>query len=99
MEILVFVVGLVVGGVGCWYALRMKFSGELHKTQILEKQLHDLKLELDRERIQTMEARRSLATAEANFKNLQDKLKDQRGELEGLQEKFTLQFKNLANEI
>jgi DNA recombination protein RmuC len=99
MEILVFVVGLIVGGVGCWYALRMKFSGELHKTQILEKQLLDLKHELDRERAQAMEAKRALATAEANFKNLQDKLKDQRGELEGLQEKFTAQFKNLANEI
>jgi DNA recombination protein RmuC len=99
MEILVFVVGLIVGGVGCWYALRMKFSGELHKTQILEKQLLDLKVELDRERVQAMEAKRALATAEANYKNLQEKLKDQRGELENLQEKFTAQFKNLANEI
>lgn len=99
MEILVFVVGLVVGGVICWYALKMKFSGEQHKAEILEKQLNDLKAELDRERLQAMEAKRALATAEANYKNLQDKLKDQRSELENLQEKFTLQFKNLANEI
>src|SRR5690606_18013073 len=40
-----------------------------------------------------------LASTEADYRNLQEKLTHQKSELESLNEKLTLQFKNLANDI
>lgn len=40
-----------------------------------------------------------LTERNSEYKNLQEKLEDQKGELEKLQEKFTKEFENLANRI
>lgn len=40
-----------------------------------------------------------LTERNSEYKNLQEKLEEQKGELEKLQEKFTIEFENLANKI
>lgn len=99
MEIFLALLGLLVGGVAGWFAFRLKSSGDHEKVRQLQDQLHELKQELTRERHNVLEAKRSLATAEADHRHMQEKLRDQKSDLEKLQDKFTVQFKNLANDI
>jgi len=110
MEIIYLVVGLTVGVLAAWLVLRFKFSAdtqqgsaavlvEIEKNKTLQAQLTELKREVESERAKVLETNQSLAAAEADYRNLQEKLTDQKKELEVLNEKFTLQFKNLANDI
>ena len=110
MEILFLLVGVSVGVVAAWLVFKFKSSAEAQsagsailleqeKNKSLQQQVHELKHELESERHKVLETNHSLAASEADYRNLQEKLQDQRKELETLNEKFTLQFKNLANEI
>jgi DNA recombination protein RmuC len=110
MEIIFLLVGVSVGVVAAWLVFKFKSSAEAQsagsailleqeKNKSLQQQVHELKHELEGERHKVLEANNSLAASEADYRNLQEKLQDQRKELETLNEKFTLQFKNLANEI
>ncbi|HEY9045115.1 MAG TPA: DNA recombination protein RmuC [Ohtaekwangia sp.] len=110
MEIIFLIVGVSVGAVAAWLVFKFKSSAETQsatssilleqeKNKGLHNQLSELKHELDAERHKVLEANNSLAASEADYRNLQEKLQDQRKELETLNEKFTLQFKNLANDI
>ncbi len=110
MEILFLLVGVSVGVVAAWLVFKFKSSAETQsagsailleqeKNKTLQQQVHELKHELEAERNKVLETNNSLAASEADYRNLQEKLQDQRKELEALNEKFTLQFKNLANEI
>ena len=65
----------------------------------MDDQLRELKRDLENERQKVLEANNNLAAAEADYRNIQEKLQDQKKELENLNEKFTAQFKNLANDI
>lgn len=51
----------------------------------------------ERSRNEALTAR--IATAEADYKNLQEKLDSQKKELEDIQKKFTIEFENIANKI
>lgn len=110
MEILFLLAGVSVGVVAAWLVFKFKSSAEAQsagsailleqeKNKSLQQQVHELKHELESERHKVLETNNSLAASEADYRNLQEKLQDQRKELETLNEKFTLQFKNLANEI
>lgn len=110
MEILFLLVGVSVGVVAAWLVFKFKSSAEAQsagsaivleqeKNKTLHQQVQELKHELEGERHKVLEVNNSLAASEADYRNLQEKLQDQRKELETLNEKFTLQFKNLANEI
>lgn len=107
MEITLLIIGLAVGALAAWFIARSKFSVntetaisvEREKIRMLTQQLTELKADLEKERIKVIEANNSLAATEADYRNLQEKLTDQKKEFDALQEKFTLQFKNLANDI
>ncbi|MBL0743415.1 DNA recombination protein RmuC [Chryseolinea lacunae] len=110
MDIILLLVGISVGAVASWLIFKFKGSaeGQGHSTAILveqekgkalQTQLLEMKRELDLERRSAMEANNSLASAEADYRNLQEKLSEQRKEVENLNERFAVQFKNLANEI
>lgn len=110
MEILFLVSGIVAGAVISWLITTLKYSAnkqgsasallvEQEKTKALQIQVAELKKELDLERNRVLEVNNSLAAAEADYRNLQEKLHDQKKEYEMLNEKFALQFKNLANDI
>lgn len=110
MEIVYLVVGIVLGALAAGLVLRFKFSAdaqqgsaavlvEVERNKALQFQLAEVKKEIEAERAKVMETNQSLAAAEADYRNLQEKLQDQKKELEVLNEKLTLQFKNLANDI
>lgn len=110
MESIMLLIGLVVGGGIGWFVARSRFSAtsqgtpvgvlvEQEKNKELQTRLSELKLELAQERSQLLEVNHSLASAEADYRNLQEKLMDQKKELETTHEKLAVQFKNLANDI
>jgi DNA recombination protein RmuC len=110
MEILWVLTGVFVGGLAGWYVARTK-SGfhhqnaesnlrvEQEKVKGLTSHLSELKKELESERSKVLELNNGLGAAEADYRNLQEKLTDQKKEIETLNERFSVQFKNLANEI
>ncbi len=110
MEIILLAVGLVAGGITGWWIARFKFQAETNqqaagvevereKIKVAAEQITGLKLELELQRNKVVELTGSLSSTEADYRNLQEKLTDQKAELEKLEEKFSVQFKNLANDI
>ena len=110
MELLLLVSGLALGTLVTWLVLKSKFSTdaqtsqtnvlvEKEKNSALQEQLKEIKRDIEIERTRVLEVNNELASAEADYRNLQEKLGDQKKEMESLNEKFALQFKNLANEI
>jgi DNA recombination protein RmuC len=77
--------------------LQLKMA--LAQTLSLEKNLKELDQLLKNERTKTEKLNTENATLSANFLNLQKKLDTEKKELGELQNKFSLEFKNLANEI
>ncbi|MBS0000713.1 MAG: DNA recombination protein RmuC [Cyclobacteriaceae bacterium] len=69
------------------------------KNESLVMQHETLKKDLDGERQNSLELNRQLASIQSDYRNLLEKLETQKKEVERLQEKFTVEFKNLANEI
>jgi DNA recombination protein RmuC len=110
MEILVLLGGIIVGGGIAWLIARVRFSAEAQvstssilieqeKNKNLEALLGEFKQDIEAERKKVLEVNNALAAAEADYRNIQEKLYEQKKELENLNEKFAIQFKNLANEI
>ena len=98
--------GIVIGAIAGWLIAKYKYSAdggslaiEQEKTRALTSQTLELKKELEHLRHTNLELNTSLSATEANYRNLQEKLADQKKELETLQEKFSVQFENLANRI
>ena len=69
------------------------------KLQNIQEESVQLKDELSQEREKSGRTSIMLATRSEELKNMGQKLEDQKKDLESLQEKFQIQFKNLANEI
>lgn len=110
MEIFMVISGMILGGGIAWFTARFTslskaqeitslLAVEQERNKNLELQINELKGDIESERNKVLEANNSLAAAEADYRNIQEKLQDQKKELENLNEKFTHQFKNLANEI
>ncbi|HEY5750865.1 MAG TPA: DNA recombination protein RmuC [Chryseolinea sp.] len=110
MEIIALLVGIGGGAVASWLILKYKYAAEAQahtsvilveqeKNKSLQNQVAELRQEIDRERRKALEVSQALASVEADYRNLQEKLLDQKKEVELLNEKFSIQFKNLANEI
>jgi DNA recombination protein RmuC len=110
MEILYLVLGIGIGGTLGWLMARAKFLSEQRgshsslfveqeRTRTLKQQLEQLRSDLDRERNKVLDLTNSLATREAEFRNVEEKLDERKAELLEMQEKFSIQFKNLANDI
>ena len=111
MEAVAFlVIGIFLGGFAGWYVARLRFAGEKQQettTLLIEQeknrtataQLEEVKRLLEAERAKVLELNNSLAASEADYRNLEEKLNERKRELDGIQNKFTAEFKNLANEI
>ncbi len=110
MEILFILMAVVVGSLVGWLFSKSSLMGSLQdvKTRLLVEQektkaLSDQSIEqrktLDQEREKILELTNSLAAADADYRNLEEKLEERKEEAQDLQKKFTDQFKNLANEI
>lgn len=79
--------------------VRMELQMEREKTQRMEKEFASLNEQLKVERQDVIRLNQENASLQANYKNLRERLDEQRQEMMKVQEKFTAEFKNLANEI
>lgn len=101
--IIIGLITLVIGLFAGMYIQKLKTKSSesvwVDRNLKAESQISELKGELDniREAKSSLEIR--LAREEANAVNLEDKLNEQKLEVEKLQEKFTKEFENLANKI
>ncbi len=98
--------GALVTWLGTRVVILKKSGVELADRKILEEKIKNLEEEYRKnseiihskdEKIFTLNS--NLSAKEADFKNLEQKISEQKQELEKLQEKFRVEFKNLANEI
>jgi len=106
MEIVYLVIALAVGFIIAWLitssklkSLSIENSRLLERSSLLENDRETQVAELKVEREKVIELNNSLASLTADHSNLQQKLSEQKAEIEKLQEKFTKEFENLANKI
>ncbi|MCG9792550.1 DNA recombination protein RmuC [Flavobacterium algicola] len=78
--------------------VQSKEQSEIARTS-LEKQLQTRSLEKEQLRSEKESIVIQLSKKEADFENLWERNKEQKNEVEKLQEKFTKEFENLANKI
>lgn len=103
MEFIFFPLGLILGAGAVWVVLRLrhevrKISSD-EKLKYLNQELENSRKRLEKKDEEIIELNRDLSTKEADFKNIHERLQEQKSELEKIQDKFRLEFKNLANEI
>ena len=103
MEIVFLIAGLIIGFTAAFIAAKYKYQGSTSKLEernlIAEKSLEQAKTELNAERAKVIELSSKNSAVNADNINLEQKLADQRKELDDLQSKFTKEFENLANKI
>ena len=107
------IVGVVIGLPMGWLIFRVRNSSsvpeseeikiqlklELERSMKLSEELGELNEEIKSERQEIILLNNENSTLKANYRNLQERLEEQKGELSQLQQRFTTEFKNLANEI
>jgi DNA recombination protein RmuC len=103
MEVLYGVIGLIAGGGIVYLVLRGWLTGRQQYMKEKVIGLEEETLALDRQ-IQEKDGEmirltRELAVATTNHENLKEKLEEQKAEIGNLQDRFRIEFKNLANEI
>lgn len=69
------------------------------KLEALEREIASSLQELKAEREKVVQLSAKNSSLEANYKNLQQKLEEHKQEVANLQERFTIEFKHLAQEI
>jgi len=103
MEIVFLVIGLLIGAIAAWFISSFKFKGETsrveERSRILEDDKSSLQSELKNERDKSEKLNFENSKLKSDFENLQEKLVEQKAEVEELQQKFTKEFENLANKI
>jgi len=103
MELLYLFTGLVIGLVFGWIIKLLISKSESGRLEERNKHLQEDNIEkeneLNAEREKTFKLNSNLSSLQADYDNLQEKLAEQKGEIEELQEKFIKEFENLANKI
>ncbi len=69
------------------------------RENILKKTIQENSVELGKERGKVVELTSAVSRSEETSNNLRERLSEQKGEIEELQQKFTKEFENLANRI
>ncbi len=106
-------IGLVIGVFIGWLLSKLKHRSsksdqsevalklrlEIERSKKLYDEIQIVNAQVTEEREKVIHLTNQNATLKANYQNIQTRLEEQKGELSQLQEKFTLEFKNLANEI
>ncbi len=103
MEIIYLIIGLIIGAVVSYLFVKNKSENQTGKAEernrIYEENNKQLNSELASERAKVIELNSSLASIQSDYNNLQNKLNEQKEEIEQLQKRFTTEFENLANKI
>lgn len=103
MEIVFLLIGLFLGAGIIWLLLHFRYDAKRtssdEKLIYLEKELETNRTDKARKENQIIDLNRNLSGKEADLRNISERLLEQKSELEKIQDKFRLEFKNLANEI
>jgi DNA recombination protein RmuC len=103
MEILYLLIGFVIGAAIIWFILNAGSKAKLvvgnEKANMLESENNLLKKEIENKNNSLLEVSKKLASRESDYQHLTAKLNEQKAEIEKLQERFTIEFRNLANDI
>lgn len=103
MDILFLGIGLLIGALAAWFLAKFKYSAVRlateEKLNLVQNDNSILKNEFENKGKYIIELNKELSTRIADNKNLAEKLELQKQEIEKIQERFTIEFKNLANEI
>ncbi|HBX50574.1 MAG: DNA polymerase V [Bacteroidetes bacterium GWF2_33_38] len=80
-----------------------KLNGDIRvkeeRINILSSDISEIKSEYNLEKEKVLKLSSEIASKTSDFENLKEKLLEQKQELENIQTKFSVEFKNLANEI
>ena len=90
---------LALGVLITFLILNSKVNLLKERSRSLEENLGESKLNLEQERAEKNRLEKDLASLKADYRNLEERLKEQKGELEELQKTFRNEFRNLANDI
>ena len=104
MEGIIFlIIGVVIGAFAAFLIAKLKYEGSVGKTgernSFLEEELAKTEKELASEREKVIKLNSENSALNSDYKNLQEKLVEQKSEIEDLQSRFTKEFENLANKI
>ena len=103
MEVLYGIIGLIAGGGIVYLVLRSWLAGKQQymkeKVTGLEEETLALERQNKEKEAEIITLTRELAVATTNHKNLKEKLEEQKSDISNLQDRFRIEFKNLANEI
>lgn len=102
MGITEIVIAVLFLGIGFFIAYLMgksAISRFEERIQNLNSTLLEKEQKLDEESLRSNKAEKELISLQSDHRNLKEKLAEQKSDLENLQEKFRIEFKNLANEI
>ena len=110
MEIALVIAGGLIGILAGWLMAksRIDISGqqaiarlltEEEKNRSLQENMREVKRELESERAKVLDLTNGLASTEANYHNLEEKLEERKEEINSMKDQLTTQFRNLANEI
>ncbi len=110
MEIVYLIIGLFIGFLIAFLFLRVKLNEQINSLRIdagklserinlLESDKQNLQSELKMEREKAEKLTSENASLKTDYINLQNKLNEQKSEIEELQQKFVKEFENLANKI
>ncbi|MEO8513039.1 MAG: DNA recombination protein RmuC [Ignavibacteria bacterium] len=106
MEIILLIAGVVVGALLGFFIAKSKQSAISSKLEEKDKALAEKdmqiglsKAETEKERLSVLELNNELSTTKANYLNLEKRLTEQKQELEEIQNRFKMEFENLAGKI
>lgn len=98
-SILYLFIGALAGAAIVYFMQKGKQASAENSMAMLENNLTEIKKELVSERNKSNEYSNQLASTDRELHFFKEKLQNQKDEIEQLQQKFTLQFENLANKI
>ncbi len=106
MEIILLIAGVIVVFLLGFFVAKSKQSALVSKIEEKdkaltekEKQINDSRSETEKERNNVIKLSSDLAASNEKYKNLEEKLTEQKKELENIQAKFINEFENLAGKI
>ena len=103
MLLLYILIGLVIGAILTWYIATSRLGTQSQTLQIkldgTQQQLEEAKATLSQTYDKNLQLTTSLARLETTNNNLAEKLAEQKQEVEKMEEKLAIQFRNLANDL
>jgi DNA recombination protein RmuC len=103
MEIITLISGILLGSAIAWLILKNRYAGSARanseKESMLLRNIDELKEKLNEKEKSLFDLNGEYNAKRAEYKALEEKLMEHRKEIEDLQARFTIEFKNLASEI